>query len=127
MMALVCSCNNDLEEPVVNNQPDGVVTKSANEDVYVKKGMLVFNSMSQLNNTAEELNMSVENQRSLGVGTMGFLSQKDIFDQIIIDEDEYEEKYLQVTEAEAKNINPATAHSELYLEMRDKRDYKKNF
>lgn len=120
MMALVCSCNNDLEEPVVNNQPDGVVTKSANEDVYVKKGMLVFNSMSQLNNTAEELNMSVENQRSLGVGTMGFLSQKDIFDQIIIDEDEYEEKYLQVTEAEAKKINPATAHSELYLEMRDK-------
>lgn len=33
VMLLVCSCNNDLEELTMTNQPEGIVTKSTNGDV----------------------------------------------------------------------------------------------
>lgn len=121
MMALVCSCSNELEEQNVTTLSNQIVTKSAeNQNIHVRRGMLVFNSMSQMNETSEELNISNSSHRSFGFERLKFRSQKEIFDQIIIDEDEYEKEYLQISEEEAKNLNPATAHSNLYLEMRDK-------
>lgn len=98
-----------------------MTTKSIKtNDVQLKNGIMVFSSLYDLDESANDLNLSNESLRAAFVDRTGFRSQKDIFDQIIHDEDKYEQQYLQVPESELKKMNPDLAHSQLYLDMRAK-------
>lgn len=81
--------------------------------------MLIFGSSKMLEETSNELNVPSKGAKKSFFG-MGFRSQKDIFDQIIIEEGLIDDQISLLSETERQKLDPAKAHSALYLEMLSK-------
>ncbi len=104
--------NDDLNQPELNYENLTIIDMP---EVMVYKGILCFKNNVDFNKyMAITSKMSFEERRNLE-NEIGFLSQQNIFDQIIDAEKKLDEPYENLSEEEIKNIKVfPPLHSELY-------------
>ena len=117
VLTITCfSCKNEIDNDFEKISKPEITNKT----IQMKNGMLVFPSMQTLCETVDAINESRSGEYTDIIKRYNFKSQKDIFEQIIIEEDAFIEKCLQLPESEIQTMNPQLAHSDLYLNMRNK-------